>query len=101
MKTVNMAKNWLLLAASVAALGLQPTEAWATRAMGAVVTGEITSSPTSAQIGIGHHLYRIKANSPAAAAARGFYFGQVVDVIFDRPAANAEPQIVSIAAHKE
>jgi hypothetical protein len=96
-----MARLWMMLAASVVALGLPPTGAWATRAIGAVVTGEITSSPTSTQIEIGHHLYRIRANSPAAAAARSFYFGQMVDVLFDRPAVNAEPQIISIAAHKE
>jgi|GEM_PF-2827788 hypothetical protein len=98
---MKIAKILLVLAASVAALGLPPTGAWATRAMGAVVTGEITSSPTSAQIEIGHHVYRIKANSPAAAAARGFYYGQVVDIVFDRPAANAQPEVVSIAAHKD
>jgi len=98
---VKKAKSLWLLAAAVVALGLQPTGAWATRALGAVVTGEITASPSSTQIEIGHRVYRIKANSPAAAAARTFYFGQVVDAIFDRPGANAEPEIVSIAAHQE
>ncbi len=95
------AKVLLVLAASAAAFGLQPTTAWAIRAIGTVVSGEITSTPTSAQIEIAHHVYRIRAHSPAAAAVRGFYYGQVVDVIFDKPGANAEPQIVSIAAHKD
>jgi hypothetical protein len=98
---MKIAKILLVLAASTASLGLTPSAAWATRAMGAVVTGEITSAPTSAQIEIAHHVYRIKANSPAAAAARSFYYGQVVDATFDRPAANAQPLVVSIAAHKD
>jgi hypothetical protein len=93
-------KVLVVLAASAVAFGLQPAAAWATRAIGAVVTGEVTSAPTASQIEIAHHVYRIKANSPAAAAARSFYYGQVVDAILDKPVANAQPEVVAIAAHK-
>jgi len=98
---MKIAKILLVLAATTASLGLTPSAAWAIRAVGVVVTGPLTSAPTSTQIEIAHHVYRIKANSPAAAAARSFYYGQVVDATFDKPAVNAQPEIISIAAHKD
>jgi hypothetical protein len=96
---MKLQKLWLTLGALMISLSLQPAAGWASRAVGAVITGEITASPSATGIEISHHLYRIKADSPAAAAAHGFYFGQRVDVTLDKPAKGAEPEVVSIALH--
>jgi hypothetical protein len=80
-------------------LGLQPSLGWATRAVGATITGQITATPSAVQIEVAHHVYHIKPNSPAAKAFRNFYSGQTVDVFLDRPASPAEPTVVSIVKH--
>jgi hypothetical protein len=96
---MKLRKLWLIMCALMISLSLQPTAGWASRAVGAMITGEITASPSATAIEIGHHLYRIKPDSPAAAAAHSFYFGQLVDVTLDKPAMGAEPQVVSITPH--
>ncbi len=96
MKLTNI---WPVTAAFMFMLALQPQSGWATKAVGAVVTGEITAAPSSEVIEVAHHAYHIQANSSAARAAHGFYLGQVVDLILDPPAANSEPEVVSIAPH--
>src|SRR5882762_6142712 len=96
---MKLRKLWFVTAASMLAFSLQPQAGWATRMVGASITGEITASPSSAQIEVAHRVYRIKANSPAEKAARSFYLGQVVDIILDLPGANSEPEVVSIAPH--
>jgi hypothetical protein len=93
------AKLALVSAVFAVALGLQTGTGWATQALGALITGEITASPSPTQIEIAHRVYHIKAHSPAAAAARSFYLGQVVDVTLDKPAINAQPEVVSVAPH--
>ena len=90
---------WIIIGALMISLSLQPGAAWASRALGEVITGAITASPSATEIEIAHHLYRIKATSPAAAAAHGFYFGQLVDVTLDKPAIGAQPEVVSITTH--
>jgi hypothetical protein len=92
------AKLWLM-AAAIIAIGSQPATSWATRAVGATVTGEITASPSSTEIEVAHRRYHIEANSPATETARSFFLGQVVDVMLSRPGANKEPEVVSISAH--
>ncbi|HEV7614489.1 MAG TPA: hypothetical protein VGO37_21605 [Steroidobacteraceae bacterium] len=96
---MKLRKLGLVIGALMISLSLQPTAGWASRAVGGVITGEITASPSATQIEIGHHLYRIKADSPAAAAAHSFYFGELVDVTLDKPAMGAEPEVVSITQH--
>jgi len=96
---MKLGKSWFLIAAGMIAFSLQPQAGWATRALGASVTGEITASPSSAQIEVAHRVYHIKANSPAQKTARSFYLGQVVDLILDRPPVDGEPEVVSIAPH--
>ena len=88
-----------MVVALLTSLGLQPSLAWATRAVGATITGQLTATPSAGQIEVAHHVYHIKANSPAARTFRNFYNGQTVDVLLDRPASPAEPTVVSIAIH--
>lgn len=92
------AKLWLM-AAAVIAMGSQPATSWATRAVGATVTGEITSSPSATEIEVAHRRYHIEPNSPATEQARSFFLGQVVDVVLSHPGTNKEPEVVSISAH--
>jgi hypothetical protein len=91
----------LSLAASIfaIALSLQPISASATRMLGATVTGQITASPSPTQIEIGHTLYHIQPNSPAASAARSFYVGQTVDAILSDPGSGGRPEVVALTAH--
>jgi hypothetical protein len=89
-----------LVAAAVAVmLCLQSASVWATRAVGATVTGQITASPSPTQIEIAHHVYRIQPNSPAANAARSFFLGQTVDAMLSNPGVNSEPEVVSLVLH--
>jgi hypothetical protein len=89
-----------LISATIAALlCLQSASVWATRALGATVTGQITASPSPTQIEIAHHLYHIQPNSPAASAARSFFLGQTVDAILSDPGINSEAEIVSLVLH--
>ena len=89
-----------LIAAAVAVMFcLQSASVWATRALGATVTGQITASPSPTQIEIGHHLYHIQPNSPAASAARSFFLGQTVDAILSDPGVNSVPEVVSLVLH--
>lgn len=96
---MKLGKLWLISGACTIALSVYCNASWATRAIGALVTGEITASPSSSQIEVAHQVYHIQANSPAAKAARSFYLGQVVDLVLDRPGINRAPEVVSIAAH--
>lgn len=89
-----------LIAATAAIMFcLQSSSAWAIRALGVTVTGQITASPSPTQIEIGHHLYHIQPNSPAAQAARSFFLGQTVDAILSNPGVSAEPEVVSLVLH--
>jgi hypothetical protein len=92
------AKLWLM-AAAIIAIGAQPATSWATRAVGATVTGEITASPSATEIEVAHLRYHIEPNSPATQTARSFFLGQVVDLVLSRPGVNKDPEVVSIAAH--
>ena len=96
---MKLGKLWLRIAAFGIALALQPSAGWASRAVGLTVTGEITASPSTLQVEVAHRVYHVKADSPAAKALRTFYLGQVVDLVFDRPALNTEPEVVSITPH--
>ena len=80
-------------------LALQTSPTWASRPVGATVTGEITATPGTLQVEVAHHAYHVKADTPAAKALRNFYLGQTVDLVFDVPAQNAEPEVVSISPH--
>ena len=98
-KAMKLGNFRLAMGAWIIALCVQPSATWATRAVGATVTGEITASPSSEMIEVAHHAYHIKANTPAEKTARSFFLGQVVDIVLDRPAADNEPEVVSIAPH--
>jgi hypothetical protein len=97
---MKLGKAGLIVGAMVATLGLQP-DAWATRAVGSVVTGEISASPSTTQIEIAHHVYRIKAGSQAAATARSLSLGELVDATLDRPPVNGEAEVVALAPHSD
>ncbi|MGO9995844.1 MAG: hypothetical protein ACLPTF_25495 [Steroidobacteraceae bacterium] len=92
-------KLWLAMAASVIGLALQSPMVWATRAVGAKITGQITSTPSADQIEVDHHVYLIKKNAPAAKTYRNFYHGDTVDLFFERPATQTAPTVVSIVKH--
>jgi hypothetical protein len=92
-------KLWLAMAASVIGLALQPPTGWATRAVGSMITGQVTSTPSAVQIEVDHHVYRIKANTPAAKAYRNFYNGDTVDLLLERPSTQTVPTVVSILKH--
>lgn len=96
---MKLAKLWLVMAAFTTVMSLEPMTGWATRALGATVTGSITASPSPTAIEVDHKAYHIQANSAAAKNARSFFLGQVVDIILNRPAGNTEPVVVSIAGH--
>ena len=89
-----------VIGAVMVALSLE-SGAWATMAIGTVVTGEISASPTATQIEIAHRVYHIKAGSPAAAVARSLSLGEVVDATFDRPPVNAEAEVVALTPHTD
>jgi hypothetical protein len=89
------------LAASAFALTicLAPNVGWSTRAYAGVVSGEVTAAPQSNEIEIAHHLYHVKANSPAAKALSSFYVGQTVDAILDGPPGGTTTEIVHLMIH--
>ena len=87
------------LAAAAVIICAHPVTSWATRALGATITGEITASVSPTEIEVAHRRYHIEMNSPAMAAARSFFLGQVVDLVLDQPAAGKDPQVVAISAH--
>ena len=89
----------LIAATAAVMLCLQSASVWATRAVGATVTGQITASPSPTQVEIAHHVYRIQPNSPAATTARSFFLGQTVDAMLSTPGVNAEPEVVSLVLH--
>jgi hypothetical protein len=89
----------IVTAALLMTLTCTPMVGWATRAVGTMITGPITASPSSARIEIAHHAYAIQINSPAAKSANTFYLGQLVDVTLSRPAANGQSEVVAIALH--
>lgn len=97
---MKLRKVGFVIGAAMISLSLQPS-AWATKAVGTVITGEISASPTPTQIEIAHHVYHIKAGSPAAAAARSLSLGEVVDATFDRPPVNGEAEIVALTPHTD
>jgi hypothetical protein len=88
-------KLWLAMAASVIGLALQPP----TGAVGAKVTGQVTATPSGVQIEVDHHVYHIKANTPAAKAYRNFYNGDTVDLMLEHAATLSESTVVSIVKH--
>jgi hypothetical protein len=92
-------KYSLIAATAAVMLCLQSASVWATRAVGATVTGQITASPSPTQVEIAHHVYRIQPNSPAANTARSFFLGQTVDAMLSTPGVNAEPEVVSLVLH--
>lgn len=96
---MKLAKFSVLSAVFVVMLNLQPDAGWASRVLGATVTGPITASPSATQIEIAHQAYHIQANSPAAKAVRSFFLGQVVDVVLTAAGGNTAPEVVSISAH--
>lgn len=91
-------RQFVLIGAGLAgACLLQTTRA--VQAVGETITGEITASPGHLQIEIAHHLYTVKANSPADRALHTFTTGQIVDLVLDRPAKNRPAEVVSISPH--
>src|SRR5580693_10185093 len=75
---------------------LSPTIGWSTRAFGAMISGEVTAAPLNGQIEIAHHMYHVKAKSPADTALTSFYAGQNVDAVLDGPAGSSSSQIIAI-----
>jgi hypothetical protein len=90
---------WSAMAALCGALTLMCAPVWATRAVGAKITGQITATPSSAQIEVDHHVYLIQKNTPAAKVFRNFYFGDSVELTLERHATDNAPTVVSIVKH--
>ncbi len=96
---MKLGKLSLLASIFALALSLHPLAAWATKMPGAIVTGQITASPTSTQIEIAHTVYPIQPNSPAASAARSFFLGQTVDALLSDPGSGGRPEVVGLSVH--
>jgi hypothetical protein len=92
-------RQFVLIAAGLMGTCLLQTTGRAVQAVGETITGEITASPGHLQIEIAHHLYTVKANSPADRALHTFTTGQIVDLVLDRPAKNRPAEVVSISPH--
>jgi hypothetical protein len=91
---LNVAAGAILLG-----LCLQPTVGWSSRALGPVITGEVTAPPSSGTIEISHRAYRVKPNSAADKALQSFYVGETVDAVFDGPLTGTSAEIISIVQH--
>jgi hypothetical protein len=76
-----------------------PNVGWSTRVPGRLVTGQVTSTPTSGQIEVDHRLYRVKAGTAADKNLHKFHLSQMVDLELDAPVATKSNEVVSIAAH--
>jgi hypothetical protein len=86
----------LCAAAFSAALLLAPCVGWSTRVPDGMVSGEITSLPSSSQIEVAHQRYRIKEDSAASKKARDVAVGQRVQLILNGPASDPKSQVVAI-----
>jgi hypothetical protein len=93
-------KLGIVAAAFALALCLEPTVGWSTRAFGAVFSGEITAAPSSGQIEIAHHTYRVKPQSSADKSLSSFYAGESVDLVLDGPIESSASEVISIMVHK-
>lgn len=89
--------RWMMCVLGVVASG----SAFATRPVGAKVSGEITAPSTGMQIEVAHTPYPIKPGSAAETQVHSFYSGQQVDVEFDSRAVTEKSQVVAITKHKE
>jgi hypothetical protein len=89
----------IVVSAVVLALGLAPNIGWSTRVIGPMISGEVTAAPSNGTIEVAHHLYHVKANSPAEKALSSVHAGQNVDIILDGPLDSSATEVVSIAAH--
>lgn len=87
------------LAALCGCFALMSAPAWATRAVAALITGQVTAVPSSDQIEVDHHIYRIEKNSPAAKGYRNFYLGDSVDLTLERQTTDNMPTVVAIVKH--
>ena len=87
------------LAALGLVLALQTSGAWASRPVGARVSGEITATPGTLSVEVAHHVYPVKRDTPAAKALSKFFLGQTVDLVFDFPSQDAEAEVISISPH--
>jgi uncharacterized transporter YbjL len=81
------------------ALLLGPTAGWSTRVPSGLVSGAITSSPSSTEIEVDHRTFHIKPRSAAQNAAVSLSVGQRVHLILNGPASDAKSQVVSISVH--
>ena len=82
----------------VAALGMMLSSggAWANTIPGDLVSGALTAVSGTQSVTIRGQVYRIKAGSPAAAAAAKLSPGQVVDAQLNGPAGSSSSQVVNI-----
>jgi hypothetical protein len=84
---------------AMALLLASPPLSWSTRAVGQIVTGQVSSMPASGQIEVDHLVYRVRAGTSADKNLRKFHMGQRVDLELDGPVAAKGAQVVSIAVH--
>ena len=96
---MRLGKLGLVVGTFALAICLEPNVGWSTRAFGALVSGEVTAAPLSTEIEIAHHVYHIKANSPAAKAVTTIHVGQTVDAMLDGPASSTASEVITIAPH--
>jgi hypothetical protein len=96
---MKLGKLGLVVGTFALAICLEPNVGWSTRAYGASVSGEVTAAPLSTEIEIAHHVYHIKANSPAAKAVTSIYAGQTVDAILDGPANSKASEVIILTPH--
>ena len=93
------AKSGLVVGALALAFCLKPNVGWSTRALGALITGEVTATPLGGTIEVDHRSYHVMPNSAAEKALGNFYAGLTVDIVLDGPATSATSQVVAIARH--
>ncbi len=85
-----------LLIAPALILGLAPGRAFSAHALSQPIVGQITASPTSTEIEVNHHPYKIKANSPAAKTSPTLTVGQKVSLILDGPSGDVRASVIGI-----
>jgi hypothetical protein len=96
---MKLAKIGLAAAALALVLSSRSELAWASRLLTPAVTGEITAVPYGGKIEVDHHVYQIKAGSPADQASHNVSVGDVVDLVLDAPATEKTASVVAITKH--
>lgn len=96
MKSFKPRVRHLLLIAPALLAGVAPDLALSTHALAAPVAGQITAAPSSGEVEVDHHAYRIKLHSSAETTAPTLSVGQKVSLILDGPANDSRSSVIGI-----